>query len=68
MNDPKSSNLKRAASPAAPVSGQVRARLAAAGHRFHANDNIAEFIRDGELDGARGRGERSGSRACSSRW
>ena len=44
MNDPKSSNPKPAAAPAAPVSGQVRARLAAAGHRFHANDNIAQFI------------------------
>ena len=44
MNDRKTSNLKRTASPAAPVSAQVRERLAAAGHRFHANDNIAEFI------------------------
>jgi GTP cyclohydrolase I len=33
-----------AADPAAPVSVRIRARLAAAGKRFHANDNIAEFI------------------------
>jgi GTP cyclohydrolase I len=44
MNDPKGRNLKPAAAPAAPVSGQVRARIVAAGRRFHANDNIAEFI------------------------
>src|SRR5262245_19552072 len=49
MNDPKSGNLKRAAPAAASVSEQIRARVAAAGRRFHANDNIAEFVRDGEL-------------------
>ena len=48
MNDPKSTNLKRAVAAAAPatVSERVRARLEAAGHRFHANDNIADFIHD----------------------
>jgi GTP cyclohydrolase I len=49
MDNPKGNNLKRAAVPAAPVSERVRARIQAAGHRFHANDNIAEFVRDGEL-------------------
>jgi GTP cyclohydrolase I len=33
-----------------PVSQRIRARLLAADKRFHANDNIAEFIEDGELD------------------
>ncbi len=35
---------------AAPVSERVRARIQRAGQRFHANDNIAEFIEPGELD------------------
>ncbi|MGD2068478.1 MAG: GTP cyclohydrolase I [Gemmatimonadota bacterium] len=33
-----------------PVADRVRARLVAAGHRFHANDNIAGFLEPGELD------------------
>jgi len=33
-----------------PVSERVRARLAEAGQRFNANDNIAAFLRPGELD------------------
>ena len=33
-----------------PVSVKIRERLQAARHRFHANDNIAEFIEPGELD------------------
>jgi GTP cyclohydrolase I len=33
-----------------PVSQRIRARLEARGQRFHANDNIAEFIEPGELD------------------
>jgi GTP cyclohydrolase I len=32
-----------------PVSRKIRARLEAAGRRFHANDNIADFIEAGEL-------------------
>lgn len=32
------------------VSDRIRQRLIAAGQRFHANDNIADFIQDGELD------------------
>ena len=33
-----------------PVSVKIRERLKAAQRRFHANDNIAEFIEPGELD------------------
>jgi GTP cyclohydrolase I len=33
-----------------PVSGRIRARLQQAGRRFHANDNIHDVIKDGELD------------------
>jgi GTP cyclohydrolase IA len=33
-----------------PVSLRIRERIKAAKQRFHANDNIAEFIRPGELD------------------
>ena len=32
-----------------PISAQIRERLTAANKRFHANDNIAEFINEGEL-------------------
>ena len=32
-----------------PASERVRDRIKASGKRFHANDNISEFIRDGEL-------------------
>ena len=35
---------------ALPVSERVRYRLVSAGRRFHANDNIADFVHDGELD------------------
>jgi GTP cyclohydrolase I len=34
-----------------PVSVRIRERLVAAGRRHHANDNIADFIEPGELDG-----------------
>jgi GTP cyclohydrolase I len=33
-----------------PLSQRVRQRLMSAGVRFHANDNIAPYLRDGELD------------------
>ncbi len=33
-----------------PVSVKIRERLAAARRRYHANDNIADFIRPGELE------------------
>jgi GTP cyclohydrolase I len=38
-----------AATAATPVSQRIRARIQRAGRRFHANDNIAEFIEAGEL-------------------
>ena len=34
----------------APISVQIRERLSAARKRFHANDNIADFIKPGELE------------------
>ncbi len=40
----------KTAAPPPPVSERVRERLIAADRRFHANDNIAEFIEPGELD------------------
>lgn len=39
------------ASVAVPVSERIRSRLVASGTRFHANDNIADFIEPGELGG-----------------
>ena len=33
-----------------PVSLKIRERIQAARKRFHANDNIAEFIQPGEMD------------------
>jgi GTP cyclohydrolase I len=33
-----------------PLSVQIRKRVQAAGRRFHANDNIADFLRPGELE------------------
>jgi GTP cyclohydrolase I len=33
-----------------PVSERIRARIQAARRRFHANDNIADFLRHGELE------------------
>ena len=35
--------------PALPASARIRARLVQAGQRFHANDNIAAHIHEGEL-------------------
>ena len=32
-----------------PASERIRYRLVGADRRYHANDNIAEFIREGEL-------------------
>jgi GTP cyclohydrolase IA len=34
-----------------PVSARIRARLTKAKRRFHANDNIAQYLEPGELDG-----------------
>ena len=33
-----------------PASDRIRYRLIGANCRYHANDNISEFIEDGELD------------------
>jgi len=45
MNDPKPKLAKPAGAPApTTASERVRERIEAAGRRFHANDNIAEFI------------------------
>jgi GTP cyclohydrolase I len=33
-----------------PISEEIRRRVEAAGVRFHSNDNIAEFIKQGELE------------------
>lgn len=44
MSDPLSAEL------GIPVSIKIRERLKAARKRFHANDNIAEFIEPGELE------------------
>lgn len=51
MNDPKSRLLKSAeARTPATASARIRARIEAAGNRYHANDNIAGFIEsDAEL-------------------
>lgn len=38
------------ASEDAPASERVRQRLITAGERFHANDNISEFLEPGDLD------------------
>jgi GTP cyclohydrolase I len=50
MNDPKTTPLTPATSTKLPkVSDRIRDRIKAAGRRFHANDNIAEFI-EGETE------------------
>ena len=36
-----------------PVSVRIRERLVRAGQRFHANDNIAAYLQDGEIDALR---------------
>ena len=48
-----------------PASDRIRYRLVGAQCRYHANDNIAAHIRDGELDElqARGRGQ-DAARCC----
>ena len=47
MNDSANSMLDQAGQPA---SARIRARLARAQHRFHANDNIAAFLEPGDLE------------------
>jgi GTP cyclohydrolase I len=48
MNPPASAPPRK--DVAEPASARIRARLQAARRRFHANDNIADFVRPGELD------------------
>jgi GTP cyclohydrolase I len=36
--------------PETPISRRIRSRLEHANRRYHANDNIAEFVENGELD------------------
>ncbi len=38
------------AAQAGPISATIRARIEQAKHRFHANDNIAEFLEPGDLE------------------
>jgi len=47
MSDP---SKHAAADPDVPVSARIRARLQEARQRFHANDNISAFLREGELE------------------
>ena len=47
MSDPAS---KHATDSGPPVSERIRARIAAARRRFHANDNIADFLEPGDLE------------------
>ncbi|MGC4027873.1 MAG: GTP cyclohydrolase I [Steroidobacteraceae bacterium] len=46
----KARKVAPAATPGAAVSERIRRRIQRAGRRFHANDNIAEFVEPGELD------------------
>ena len=46
MND----RLKDSWAPEGPVSKTIKERIQKAGKRFHSNDNISEFIEDGEMD------------------
>ena len=47
MTNEKQLNYRVAGTPA---SARIRARLMAGGVRFHANDNIADYIESGEMD------------------
>ena len=44
------SELKDSWQPKGPISKKIRERIQKAGKRFHSNDNISEFIEDGEID------------------
>ena len=43
-------SLKDSWQPKGPISKKIRERIQKAGKRFHSNDNISEFIEDGEID------------------
>ena len=42
--------LKDSWAPKGPISKIIKERIKKAGKRFHANDNIADFIEDGEME------------------
>ena len=42
--------LKDSWEPKGPISKKIKERIQKAGKRFHSNDNISEFIKDGEMD------------------
>ena len=42
--------LKDSWVPEGPISKTIRERIEKSGKRFHANDNISEYIKDGELE------------------
>ena len=42
--------LKDSWAPKGPISKTIKDRITKAGKRFHSNDNISEFIEDGEMD------------------
>ena len=47
MSDPSDTSTDDAT---LPVSARIRARIQRSGERFHANDNISEFMQPGELE------------------
>ncbi|MFN9478790.1 MAG: GTP cyclohydrolase I [Betaproteobacteria bacterium] len=49
MNAPEAPPPAPAEDLGQPLSARIRARLTAAGERFHANDNIADYLRPGEV-------------------
>jgi GTP cyclohydrolase IA len=54
----KAGNAPSTTASADSASERIRARLVAAGERFHANDNIAGYIEAGEIDELRGEVQR----------
>ena len=43
-------SLKDSWQPKGPISKTIAERIKKAGKRFHANDNISEFIEEGEME------------------
>lgn len=54
MNSPQPPTASVDPDVGVPVSQKIRERIRAARARFHANDNIAAFIEEGELDALQG--------------
>ena len=42
--------LKDSWAPEGPISKTIKDRIKKAGKRFHSNDNISEFIKEGEME------------------